>query len=96
MNYEDLLNAGETLSRVARFEVARKQGRILIDLHQVLAGLADARYIAMPYLTFVGHSKVKYYGYGDSEEAALRDCLQKIKGASYHDVTGADHIDELE
>jgi hypothetical protein len=96
MNHEDSLNTGETLSRVSRYEVARKQGRILIDLHQVLAGFADAKYIAMPYLTFVGHSKVKYYGYGDSEEAALNDCLCKIKDASYHDVTGADHIDELE
>ncbi len=95
MDYKDLLNPGETLSRVNRYEVGRKQGRILIDLHEILGG-SDAKYIAMPYLTFVRYAKLKYYGYGDSEDEALRDCLRKIKDQTYHDVTGANDIDELD
>jgi len=52
------------LSRIVleRYEVGRKQGRILIDLHELLGGPSDAKFIAMPYLTFVERSHLKYYG----------------------------------
>jgi len=52
VNYDNFLNEGETLSRVARYEVGRKEGRIVIDLHEVRAGKSDARFIAMPFLIF--------------------------------------------
>jgi hypothetical protein len=94
-DYDDLLNTKETLSRVHRYEVNRRQGRILIDIYEVLAG-SDSKYVAMPYLTFVGRSKEEYYGYGETEDDALRDCLSKIKSRTYHEITGASDIDELE
>jgi|SRR5205814_9859396 endogenous inhibitor of DNA gyrase (YacG/DUF329 family) len=88
MDYDSLLNEGETLSHVKRYEVGRQEGRILIDLHEVLAGKSDARFIAMPFLTFVGRSKYEFYGHGSTEDEALRDCLSKIKNESYDDITG--------
>lgn len=90
MSYDSLLNEGEKLSHVRRYEVNRREGRIQIDLHEVLGGQSDARFIAMPYLAFVGQSKYQFYGHGSNEDEALRDCLGKIKGANYNDVTGID------
>lgn len=86
MNYDALINEGETLSRVVRYEVGRKEGRILINLYEVLAGPSDARFIAMPFLTFVGQSKFDFYGHGLTEEEALRDCLSKIRDKAYEEV----------
>lgn len=94
-NYDALLNPDETLSRVHRYEVNRSQGRILIDVYEVLAG-SDSKYVAMPYLTFVGRSRVEFYGYGDTEDGALRECLSKIRNRTYHEITGANDIDKLD
>jgi hypothetical protein len=86
MNYEHLLNEGETLSRVARYEVGRKEGRILLDLHEIHGGKSDARFIAMPFLTFPHCAKYEFYGHGSTEEEALCDCLAKIKDKTYDEV----------
>jgi hypothetical protein len=86
MDYTGLLNEGETLSRVARYEIGRKEGRVLIDLHEVLSGRSDARFIAMPYLTFVHCARYQFYGHGATEDEALRDCLTKIKDKTYEEI----------
>ena len=72
MSYDSLLNDGETLSRVARYEIGRKEGRIVIDLHEVLSGRSDARYIVMPFLTFVHCARYEFYGHGATEDEALQ------------------------
>ena len=91
MSYDNLLNEGETLSRIARYEVGRQAGRIIIDLHEVLSGQCDSRFIAMPFLTFVHCAKSEFYGHGATEDEALRDCLAKIKDKTYEEIINVDH-----
>jgi hypothetical protein len=94
MDYDSLLNEGETLSRVARYEIGREEGRIVIDLHEILSGRSDARFIAMPFLTFVHCARYEFYGHGSTEDEALRDCLAKIRTQSYDEVTNVHHDPE--
>ena len=91
MTYDSLLNAEETFSRVSRYEVGRGRSRIIIDVHEVLAGRSDARFIAMPYLTFVHCARSEFYGHGATEDEALRDCLAKIKDKPYDEVVNVHH-----
>ena len=72
------LNDGDILTRVRRYNLIREQRMIYIDVHETLGGKLAGKYVAVPNLVNIV-AKQEYQGVGDSEAAALEDCLQKIK-----------------
>ena len=72
------LNDGDILTRVRRYNLIRQQRMVYIDVHETLAGRLAGRFVAVPNLVNIV-AKQQYQGVGDTEEAALEDCLEKIK-----------------
>jgi hypothetical protein len=68
----------ELLARVHKYEIIRKDGHLRIDVLEIIAGKSSEKFIAVPNLVIETASSA-YHGFGDSEEAALQDCLNKIK-----------------
>jgi hypothetical protein len=73
----DLQN-GDILTRVRRYNLIRGQRMIYIDVHETLAGRLAGEYVAVPNLVNIV-AKQQYQGVGESETAALEDCLKKIR-----------------
>ena len=71
----------DVLARVHKYELLRSDGHIRIDVLEVIAGKSSQRFIAVPNLVLETADKM-YHGFGDSVEAALQDCLNKIKDVS--------------
>ena len=69
------------LSAVNRYELDRDPslGRLLIDVHRVIAGGKPNTFIAVPNL-IIGGTEDKYITTGSSEEEALKKCLDLVKG----------------
>ncbi len=72
------LNEGDILTRVKRYNLIRQQRMIYIDIHETLAGSLAGKYVAVPNLVNIV-AKQQYQGIGESDMAALEDCLEKIK-----------------
>lgn len=72
------LNEGDILTRVKRYNLIRQQRMIYIDIHETLAGSLAGKYVAVPNLVNIV-AKQQYQGIGESDMAALKDCLEKIK-----------------
>ena len=73
------LNPNDILTRVTRYNLIRDQRMLYIDVHETMAGKLAGRYVAVPNLINIV-ARQEYQGVGESEEAALEDCLNKIKG----------------
>ncbi len=73
------LNEGDILTRVRRYNLIREQRMVYIDVHETIAGRLAGKYMAVPNLVNIV-AKQEYQGVGENEEAALEDCLQKIRG----------------
>jgi hypothetical protein len=69
----------EILARVHKYKLFRKEGNLLIDVYEVIAGNPPNKYMAVPNLA-LQESEPKYFGRGDTHKDALKDCLAKIKG----------------
>lgn len=93
MSFDELLNPGEILASVSRYQLNRPEGRIIIDCLRIAAGKARAPFVAIPYLTSLGDAKEQFYGFGEAEEQALKDRLAKIKEHKYEDIVGIDSSD---
>ena len=72
------LHAGDILTRVRRYNLIRDQRMIYIDVHQTLAGRLAGNFVAVPNLVNIV-AKQQYQGVGETEAAALEDCLEKIR-----------------
>lgn len=72
------LNEGDILTRVRRYNLIRQQRMIYIDVHETMAGRLAGKYVAVPNLVNIV-AKQQYQGAGETEAAALADCLAKIK-----------------
>ena len=72
------LQDGDILTRVRRYNLIREQRMIYIDVHETLAGRLAGEYVAVPNLVNIV-AKQQYQGVGESETAALADCLKKIR-----------------
>ena len=72
------LQDGDVLTRVRRYNLIRDQRMIYIDVHHTLAGRLAGDYVAVPNLVNIV-AKQQYQGVGETEAAALKDCLKKIK-----------------
>jgi hypothetical protein len=76
----------ELLLRVAQYDLYRTkdESRIPIYVGEVIARDAKAKFVAEPRL--LRSSDERFFGYGDSRDTALRDCLAKISGVSARDI----------
>jgi len=81
---ENFLNQDEILSHIYRYELDREEGRIFIDVHEILFPQKN-KFIATPTLLHSSRDS-KYIGTGNSIEEALRDCLKKIKGIPFDKI----------
>ena len=80
----DLQN-GDILTRVRRYNLIREQRMIYIDVHETLAGRLAGEFVAVPNLVNIV-AKQQYQGVGESETAALEDCLKKIRDVGLMDL----------
>ena len=72
------LNDGDILTRVRRYNLIRDQRMIYIDVHETIAGRLAGKFVAVPNLVNIV-AKQQYQGVGETESAALEDCLEKIR-----------------
>lgn len=72
------LNDGDILTRVRRYNLIRDQRMIYIDVHETIAGRLAGKFVAVPNLVNIV-AKQQYQGAGETESAALEDCLAKIR-----------------
>jgi len=73
-----IINEDEILARVHKYKVFRREGNLFIDVYEGILGRPAHKFVAVPNLVFQEADK-KYFGLGDSQKEALKDCLQKIK-----------------
>lgn len=76
---------GEILAKVQTYELIRGAERFLIDVYEIVAGESPYRYWAFPNLIFV-KGRRRYFGKGQTEREALRDCLSRVRAASMEDI----------
>lgn len=79
------LNETEVLTKVTKYNLIRIDRMIHIDVHERLAGKLAGEFIAVPNLITV-IAKSEYQGTGNTEEAALEECLAKIKDVGIEDL----------
>lgn len=72
------LRDGDVFTRVRRYNLIREQRMIYIDVHETLAGKLAGKYVAVPNLVNIV-AKQQYQGVGETERAAVEDCLNKIR-----------------
>lgn len=79
------LHENDILTRVVRYNLIRDGRMIYIDVHKKIQGNLAANFIAVPNLVNIV-AKPEHQGAGESEDAALKDCLDKIKGLNVEDL----------
>ena len=79
------LHESDVLTRVGRYNLIRNDRMIYIDVHERLYGNLAGTYVAVPNLINI-IAKQELQGVGDTESAALQDCLRKIKNHSIEEL----------
>ena len=79
------LHVNDILTRVTRYNLIRSGRMIYIDVHKRIQGHLAGAFIAVPNLVNI-IAKSEHQGAGDTETAALKDCLKKIKGLNIEDL----------
>ncbi|MFH2092809.1 MAG: hypothetical protein ABIJ31_10640 [Pseudomonadota bacterium] len=79
------LHQNDILTRVSRYNLIRNGRMIYIDVHQKIQGNLADDFIAVPNLVNIV-AKPEHQGVGKAEQAALEDCLKKIKGLNLEDL----------
>jgi len=79
------LNVKDILTRVTRYNLIRNGRMIYIDVHKKIQGNLADDYIAVPNLVNIIADSI-HQGAGSTEDAALADCLKKIKGLNLEDL----------
>ena len=79
------LNEGDILTKIVRYNLIRNERLIYIDVHETKAGKLAGKFVAVPNLINIV-AKQEFQGTGDTETAALENCLQKIKDFEIEDL----------
>ena len=79
------LHVKDILTKVTRYNLIRNGRMIYIDIHQKIQGHLAGNFIAVPNLVNIVAAP-QHQGAGDTEQAALEDCLKKIKGMQVQDL----------
>ena len=72
------LNRDDVLTRASRYNLIRNSRLVYIDVHEQIYGRLAGKFVAVPNLVNVV-ARQEYQGVGKTEQAALADCLEKIK-----------------
>ena len=72
------LNKDEMLLHIQRYELSREEGRIFIDVKELISEIKHNKFFAVP-TGLIREADEKFIGAGESLETALKDCLLKIK-----------------
>ncbi|MEW5733262.1 MAG: hypothetical protein AB1921_00310 [Thermodesulfobacteriota bacterium] len=72
----------DILAKVTRYELMRETDRVSIDLYEIIAGRADAGFVAIPSDATRAWGDQQFWGTGPTAEDALATCLTRIKGVS--------------
>jgi|GEM_PF-4288119 len=75
------IRPGDTLSKMAVYELCRDYRAITIQVRFCLFGKKTGTYSAIPIIKD-DYANGEFWGAGDTEQAALRDCLAKIQHLS--------------
>ena len=81
---QDLLE-NDILTKVSRYNLIRNQRMIYIDVHERLAGHLAGKFVAVPNIVNIIASQ-EFQGVGETETAALDNCLFKIKNYEIEDL----------
>jgi len=79
------LNEGDILTKTVRYNLIRNERLIYIDVHETKAGKLAGKFVAVPNLINLV-ARQEFQGIGDTETAALENCLQKIKDFEIEDL----------
>jgi len=79
------LKEGDILTKIVRYNLIRNERLIYIDVHETKAGKLAGKFVAVPNLVNIV-ARQEFQGVGETEDAALENCLQKIKGFEIEDL----------
>lgn len=79
------LDSGSVLTKITKYNLMRSGKSLQIDVHELIEGTLAGRYLAVPNLVMI-IAKPEYQGIGESEEEALKNCLDKIKNLSVDEL----------
>jgi len=81
------LDEGAVLSEVKRYALyqGKERGQLFIDVYRTIAGPEKEKYLAMPNLIFAV-TKREFITAGETEDEALRKCLDLVKGVPPEDI----------
>ena len=79
------LKENDILTKIARYNLIRNERLVYIDVHETKAGQLAGKFVAVPNLVNIV-ARQEFQGTGETEEAALENCLQKIKDYEIEDL----------
>ena len=79
------LKEGDILTKIVRYNLIRNERLIYIDVHETKAGKLAGKFVAVPNLVNIV-ARQEFQGVGETEAAALENCLQKIKDLEIEDL----------
>ncbi len=79
------LMENDILTKVVRYNLIRNRRMIYIDVHESLAGQLAGKFVAVPNLINI-IARQEFQGVGETEAAALDNCMLKIKDCNVEDI----------
>jgi len=87
-----IINEDEIFARVHKYKIFRREGNLFIDVYEGILGKPEHKFVAVPNLIFQEADK-KYFGLGDTQKEALKDCLGKIKDVPINIIVPVDRTE---
>ena len=75
----------DILTRVTKYNLIRSERMLYIDVHEAVAGTLAGQFVAVPNLINIV-AKQAFQGVGETEKAALKDCLEKIQDVPFEAI----------
>ena len=79
------INEGELLIRTYKYELLRGEERLRIDVCERIAGTSHHKFMAYP-IGLLDTPEKEFVGFGETENEAIRGCLNRIKNVSIKDI----------
>lgn len=79
------LKENDILTKISRYNLIRNERLVYIDVHETKAGNLAGKFVAVPNLVNIV-ARQEFQGTGETEAAALENCLQKIKNFEIEDL----------
>lgn len=79
------LKENDILTKISRYNLIRSERLVYIDVHETKAGNLAGKFVAVPNLVNIV-ARQDFQGTGETEAAALENCLQKIKNVEIEDL----------